>query len=516
MLNTTVAELADQCSPSGVVFLGGGPDVEVRATTCVIRDPLVALPPGSAEVVLGVGVGPAQVTEVISELLEAGIRVLVVRMDEAGEVAAAVAQAVSPQHPFGVLGVPPTAQWSHVEQLLTAALERTGKPGDNPFDLVDTLATMVGGAVVIEDAHRQVLAYSRDDRHAIDEARERSILGRWREADASRDARYEAVARAHEPVWLAPIAGGYGRLALASRMGDELLGTVWVIDDGNLKEDAADMLVSSLALFTASLLRQRYATTFADEHRSALVRQLVSGGTAARDAATHLGLAAAGGCRVIALGLDPLAGVDQLPPERWTRFLTMVKTYLAAWQPSGVFGTIGDISYVLVTDTIARDTDRIILNIEIIIDRARGFEVPVRAGIGSYVDKASDSQRSRDDADALISTLVKVGDPAILDADKHHGRLALQKLRYAVGEQDELLSPAALKLIAHDQERNSDLAHTWASWFSHGMDTKRTATALSLHPNSVRYRLARAAEVSGIGSEEDDLLIAWLTIRLRT
>jgi DNA-binding PucR family transcriptional regulator len=58
------------------------------------------------------------------------------------------------------------------------------------------------------------------------------------------------------------------------------------------------------------------------------------------------------------------------------------------------------------------------------------------------------------------------------------------------------------RLQEHDRASGSRLGETLKTWLDHNCESASAAAALHLHPNSLRYRLKRVQEVSGL--ELDD------------
>ena len=54
------------------------------------------------------------------------------------------------------------------------------------------------------------------------------------------------------------------------------------------------------------------------------------------------------------------------------------------------------------------------------------------------------------------------------------------------------------RLAEHDAGRGSDLGHTLGVWLKSNCDTRTAAAALHIHANTLRYRIARVAEVAGL------------------
>ena len=59
---------------------------------------------------------------------------------------------------------------------------------------------------------------------------------------------------------------------------------------------------------------------------------------------------------------------------------------------------------------------------------------------------------------------------------------------------DEILAP----LVMYDQKQNTNLLETLDAYLSHNEDINDTAQALYVHPNTIRYRLERAAKLTGL------------------
>lgn len=98
-----------------------------------------------------------------------------------------------------------------------------------------------------------------------------------------------------------------------------------------------------------------------------------------------------------------------------------------------------------------------------------------------------------------------------------HGFFHFQDLSYAhllelAGRRTNLLGlchPALLKLLAHDERRGSELVETLFCYLQVGCSTARAAKALSLHKNTLLYRIGKAQELLGLdlSSGEDRFLL---------
>ncbi len=78
-----------------------------------------------------------------------------------------------------------------------------------------------------------------------------------------------------------------------------------------------------------------------------------------------------------------------------------------------------------------------------------------------------------------------------------------------------LLSPAAGKIAAHDAESNTEYAKTLRTYLDCSRDSARTSAALSLHQNTLRYRLKRLRDLFGVDLDQpEDTLLLWLSLHV--
>jgi DNA-binding PucR family transcriptional regulator len=66
------------------------------------------------------------------------------------------------------------------------------------------------------------------------------------------------------------------------------------------------------------------------------------------------------------------------------------------------------------------------------------------------------------------------------------------------GEVERLITQWPEELIEYDQAHGADLVPTLATYLDRGGKYDETARALSIHRNTLRYRLSRIAEISGL------------------
>lgn len=118
--------------------------------------------------------------------------------------------------------------------------------------------------------------------------------------------------------------------------------------------------------------------------------------------------------------------------------------------------------------------------------------VGVSAPLANNVDLASAAR----DAGAAAQ-LARRRDCRVLCVDDVWGEVVVTRLRDALAGCLTTDHPLA-RLAEHDRRHGSDLVATVSTWFAYRCETAETARHLSLHPNTLRYRLRRAQDVSGL------------------
>lgn len=115
--------------------------------------------------------------------------------------------------------------------------------------------------------------------------------------------------------------------------------------------------------------------------------------------------------------------------------------------------------------------------------------------------------------DELLDVGQRRGWQGVAETTKLEAALRIDALLDLTARQPELLEGPLDALF--DVEANQVLADTLFQWFAYDRDAAATATAMHLHVNTVRYRLRRVQEMTGIDLDDwDQRLLAELQLRL--
>ncbi|MFI6501848.1 PucR family transcriptional regulator [Nonomuraea typhae] len=497
------------------------PDRATPVSGVLIFEPRAPLPPVRDAILLAVGVGTTgpQAKDVIVAAAAAGYACLVVK--SFGEPVTDLAEAAQ-RSGLVLLAADEAVAWHHLDAMISSALASAVRSAGDPavgdlFALANAIAGMVGGATVIEDPRRRILAYSTLPGQAIDEGRRQGILGLQVPEGPDYDEQYRALVREGRVCRFAAVPGGLPRLGVAVRAGSEELGSIWVVDDG--LDSAAEQALAGVAdTVSLHLLAARAAVDAVRLRRAGLLRRLLADPSSVAAVAPQLGLDPELPVAVAAFAIAPSTADDVLAAHAVTRLADLVSLHCEAHYGRHGCALIDGTVYALLPSGAAPDAHR-----ELVADiaqRAHGaLRVPVQAGLGSLVPGLRSIASSRADADLVLRALTdRPGDPEpcqVATIDEVWAGATLSALAQTLAASDvppRRLGPA---IRAYDLEHGTTYASTILAYLDANNDVAAASNRLSVHPNTIRYRLSRAEEIFGFDlADPDERLVLWLRLRL--
>ncbi|MEO7061548.1 MAG: helix-turn-helix domain-containing protein [Lapillicoccus sp.] len=452
------------------------------------------------DLVFGVGIpdAPAAV-DLIARLAQVGSAGVVLRRDLAGS---RTVRAAARSHHLALVELDINAALAHVLGLVRDVLDRGAMLGlDAPdpgahhdlFTVADAVAALVDAPVTIEDALSRVLAYSsRQD--VTDTARVSTIVGR--RVPEALVAHFRArglfrrLARSDDPFLVPPgPTQTLPRLVVPVRAGGEWLGSIWVVAEELPPEPVLRELRQVATVLALQLLRVRAQADLtrrvsADRLRTALTDN-DSG------ASRWLPL---GPWRVVALSRPEDSDDVTHDLDVWESVFRRHQ-----WQQPLITDVDGA-AWAVVT---AGPTDQ------------------GRPGTWEWLATTTAAQ-ARADPSLHVVAGGAVTDPALLRASRDEaaelaallarGRISGPVVAFEDAWREVTLGRAATTgpplggplpaLRAHDDARGTAYLPTLAAWLDHPAEPTRAAAALHVHPNTLRYRMGRMAEVTAL--ELDD------------
>ncbi|GAA1815656.1 PucR family transcriptional regulator [Agromyces neolithicus] len=502
----------------------------------VIYDPVDEPAFPERALVLGVAVSGEALPALVDTLGAHGAVALVVRAPVA--LTDELRSAIDASH-VAVLGLARGATWSQIAAVLRSILAEGdigdaepetlgGLPLGDLFAVANAIAALIDAPVTIEDRSSRVLAFSGRQEEA-DPSRAETILGRQVPERYARMLTQQGVFRdlyrKDRPVVVEPFeVGSEGlttqRVALAVRAGDEVLGSIWAAMDGPLTRERTDALRDAAKLVALHLLRVRAGADVQRRLATELVSTALEGGAGAPDALGRLGLR---GQRVLVIGAslasdalrESVVRADQLLGER-QRFADAFAMHLSAVKPGAAVAQVGEVAYAIVPASGKADVaeGRAVQVAQDFLDRVAG-RMPARAAVGPPDAEIAGIAHSRAVVDRVLRVLRtgEAGRVARLE-DVHTASLMLE-LRDLVASRADRPDGAIASLIEHDTRNDSELVRTLMAWLDAFGDVSAAASQLYVHPNTLRYRLRRLSEISGIDLDDPDhRFAAMLQLRL--
>ncbi|MEU5794760.1 helix-turn-helix domain-containing protein [Streptomyces sp. NPDC047813] len=516
-----VRQLVDNIGPALLRLVQEGTGSGGPLTDIVIHAPGAPARLGPGCVVLGVGV-----------TTQAELRELTAAMRQAGAKVLAVKAPVPPSADDGpaIIEVNADASWMHVattvrEQLLEYARTRVRSAGSGAelFALANAVYEAVGAPVTIEDRSSALVAWSQgQDR--TDSERIETILGRavHRRTLAEQRERqeFERLHASTEPVYMeATGADQLARVAIAVRAGSDVLGYIWAAVTGPLDEAATSRLREFAPVVALQLVGLRTETSYARRQRGELAAAVL-GGSVDPVEASRLQLGSGPVCVLAAAPrLAGSTGPDAPDAAGLRRFADTLEYFLAAVHPRSVLVTGTGGVYVLAAWPAEHATP-----LESAVALARDFltRTPLAGEYVVAVGGPAESMRRiadvRAQADAALRALrhPAVRGPAVRTVQD----MALAVLLLHLADATEALglpdAGGALHRLRQEEGQDGPLAATLAAYLAAAGATDTAAKVLHIHPNTMRYRLRRIREISGLDfADADAMLLAHLQLRVR-
>jgi DNA-binding PucR family transcriptional regulator len=382
------------------------------------------------------------------------------------------------------------------------------------FSLAQTIAALTGGSVSIEDTANRVLAYSRSS-DEVDELRRLSILGRQGPEPYLKMLRewgvYQRLRSGEDVVHIdaRPELGIKRRIAVGIHAGSQPLGTVWVQEGSRPLAEHADRALLGAARITALHLVQHRNTTSAGLRlRENLLAGVLSGRISGAAVAGQIGADPRKPAAVVAFLLRSTDRTRSEVELHRAEMISIISVHAASYRRSALVTPVAGRVYVLLPEVTDAGTVTAMTRDAVAATR-RHLGVFVQAGIGSVVAGLEDVPVSRQEADRVLDAIA--------------ARPALDVAALADVRTQVLLSETLTLLADNPRIRDprldplagTDLGRSLLAYLDAFGDVRSAAAGLHVHPNTLRYRVRRACELSGLDlADPDQRLVAQLQLRL--
>jgi sugar diacid utilization regulator len=515
----TLQVVADSLGTSVLQVLSAPAGLDIVAGSPVMHDEADELPPESQGILLLVTARPTSLAalDAIRAAGRRGYAAVVVKLRSHDQEPLVEASETSR---IAVLVAADELPWHRLLALLTTALGVTddGKEatlaGGDMFSLANAIAGAVGGAVAIEDAAQDVVAYSSLPAQGIDGIREQGILARHIPELPKHTEQYRHLYRAEGAVRYPsdPDTGELPRAAIAVQAGTEILGSIWVVEGSTPLRPDADRILADAARMTALyFLRARAASDIERQTQGELLRSLLQGHGSAALLAQQLGLRQ--NTPFVLLGFDFFD--DGTPAPLNPRLVREVVNYATTFGAEIASAALGSSVYALVSlrhsvEASARIAAGAAAHAGSILRH------PVRAAIGTVTTNPAEVPALRCEVDEILRVLTS--DPAappVATMEQVHNRILLSRLGEILTHDVQLRHAGIQALESYDRQRCTQYGASLLAYFEAMGDVAAAAAKLTIHRNTLRYRIRRAASLFDLDlTSPDDRLLAWLQLRL--
>ncbi len=536
---TTLGQLCADLGPELVEIAAAPQGLEVQITGVAFHDPQqpIVRDRAAGKVLLAVALSPERDAPGPFMRAAAAAGVGAVACRDGGSfprdlVGAAEASGVS------LLAVPEHVEWGELYELIRAAAEVDsfdlgfeGAGADRPglhdlFALADATAAVAGGPVTIDDMQSRILAFSGISGHdTLDQPRMETILNRKVPERWLKEMRERGMIEhllTSDEVLHVDLASPHtqSRRAVAIRLGASVLGSIWLAgDDDVLSPDADEALKRAASIAALLMARQRIGVSVERRARESRVAALLREGDPSRAAVERVGLG--GEEPLVVAMLEATARSASSPAPVGPRLIDLLAMHLHPYERPAVATTLEQTGppplnervYVLTTTRRAEDRAslRRILS-DCIAHATKALGIRLRAGIGFAVDEPEKLPLARRSAEECLA--LAPGEEPVTMFETVSDRSLLADVEGLVAGRAAGPSPADLALVAHDEENGSEYLPTLRAFFDSFGNPTRVARDRHLHVNTVRYRVKRASEITGVDLDEAEARLA-LELELR-
>ncbi len=465
-------------------------------------------------VLLVVGLEPddPNLDDLIRTAAAAGVAAIASRSDKRWH---ATSLATAEQLDLTILSVTSNVGWDQLYKLIDAATRRDDVPidGDTRFldeaaDLTavaEAVAAIAGGPVTIDDMQFRIVAFSGSADG--DEARTEAILSRYLPERWMTEVRRQKVTQklllSNDVIHftfddMAP------RRAIAIRIGGSVFGSIWLAgEDDGLSDDADAALRHGANVAALQMMRRRLSVNVERHVRESILGSLLMSGEVGQGRIEQLGLSPHEGFVVIAI--DVIARSTSSPPIAGPRLIDLLTLDLGGHarpavgmsRSDNVPGSSAERIYVL-TNVHGTGSNSLLRGIlgDLLKHASRTLGVELRGAIGHTVDGPESIADARQSADDCLDLEFPPG--TVVEFDEVHASALLRDVLGMVSARRGGTSSPFRTLVTHDEEDGTDYVATLVNLMDAFGNSSIVAKKMHLHPNTIRYRIRRITEITGV------------------
>ncbi len=373
-------------------------------------------------------------------------------------------------------------------------------------DLANEASRLLERPVVILDASLETLAASAGHPVAIPELTAKlqrpETRGRLNEMSKSRKPfRFEG--KDLPVMFTLPVVASHERLGFLCTF----------TDADELSSNEVLILEHSATIAALEMAQDRVRFETEVRLKGDFVDDVISGGDPASDSllrrGTFLGCDLSQGAAVILLGVDevdglvPRKGVDQGELDRMVeQFFTQCSRYVSRSELSSLVSLKSGRVVIFVCGGTAHDAGAQKRLAAALQDLGKADSLSISVGAGGFAEYPKQVGRAYQEALTALKVGRKLGGPGSM---MHFYDVGTYRLLFEIWEKDPseiraLYEDTIGTIDRYDQENGTQLRHTLAVFFKNDESLTQTAAELYAHRHTVRYRLEKIGEISGLSA----------------
>jgi hypothetical protein len=463
------------------------------------------------DLMLAVGVGPGDWADVVTASADRGACALIT--DPCPDDLLTSMRSAARQAGVGLFERNTDVSWLTLSDMVRDLIKHaaaddirgSGVALEDLSGLAESLAEILGGPVIIEDATFRVLSYS-SSTDQVDRGRDIAILGRripddWLGHLESLGV-IDILLGSDEVVTVEDGPFEARRRLLCSIRAERfLLGILWVAEgDAPLPGDVRERMKAAARSAAPFLLRHQEAGYRRRSAQDRQMRLLLDQGDMPRSVAEEYGLSPASRYSVIGLRISPEALLNNLDRNRVVESVGM---YCQSYRWRAASTTIGHTVYcVLALETNISNT------------RVREFAAAVGEHVGRAllgrgvqvslsrtVNGLREIFNARRQVDQVLEITSPTDDLTVVTYDDALARIALSDIGQFI--EDSAIDYPKLELLrAEDRNTGSEYTTTLTAYLATFGNVMAAARQLNVHVTTLRYRLRRLQAISGLDLDD--------------
>lgn len=133
-------------------------------------------------------------------------------------------------------------------------------------------------------------------------------------------------------------------------------------------------------------------------------------------------------------------------------------------------------------------------------------DLTISIGIGRYIEQASELPEAYSEAEVALEIGSRIHGPSSISTFEGTGtyKLLFRVLQEDPGELESFYNETLAPVVAYDSRYGTELVSTLTTYLRNDASTVKTATELFAHRHTIRYRLDRVGELTGLDVDKSE------------